>query len=570
MVSGASSRVASVEQLGLALSVDYQNLTAEPAPGENHGEVFTRQWVVEMILDLVDYRPDRDLTFLRLVEPACGAGAFLGVIAQRISDSCRKFDRPLTDAADAVRAFDILASNVATSTLRVVEVLVADGWSEQEATEVASQWVQRGDYLLLLDTQRAADVVVGNPPYVRLENVPADRMRLYRSLWPAMSGRADIYVGFFEAGLRSLEPGGVLGFICADRWMRNQYGAALRRVVADEFTMDVCMTLHDVDAFEASVSAYPAVTVMRRGEPGPTVVVEAAAEFDAELAGEFATWVRDGAGCSLSRTSMEATRLPHWFAGGDSWPSGSPARLAALEDLSERFVALGDPSSGVRIGIGVATGADAVFLTRDQTIVEADRLLPLAMARDTASGTLSWSGCHLVNPWDERGELVDLQRFPMLRQYFEDSRQVLVARHVGKRQPHRWYRTIDKVEPGLAERPKLLFPDMKLRSHPVLDAGGFYPHHNLYFLTSDVWDLEVLGGLLLSRIAESFIEAYAVKMRGKTLRFQAQYLRRIRVPIVSSISAEHGDALRQAFRTRDVDAATNVALELYGLSHWPD
>jgi type I restriction-modification system DNA methylase subunit len=49
-----------------------------------HGEVFTRSWVVELILDLIGYTPDKDLGAVRLVEPACGEGAFLGAIASRV------------------------------------------------------------------------------------------------------------------------------------------------------------------------------------------------------------------------------------------------------------------------------------------------------------------------------------------------------------------------------------------------------------------------------------------------------------------------------------------------------
>ena len=65
---------------------------------------------------------------------------------------------------------------------------------------------------------------------------------------------------------------------------------------------------------------------------------------------------------------------------------------------------------------------------------------------------------------------------------------------------------------------------------PVLDRGETYPHHNLYFIQSDEWDLEVLGGLLMSAVGQFFVESYGVRMRGGYWRFQAQYLRRIRVP----------------------------------------
>ena len=82
-------------------------------------------------------------------------------------------------------------------------------------------------------------------------------------------------------------------------------------------------------------------------------------------------------------------------------------------------------------------------------------------------------------------------------------------------------------------------PTSRRRLTPVLDTGGFYPHHNLYYVVSDKWDLEVLGGLLLSDIANLFVGAYCVKMRGGTYRFQAQYLRKIRVPAPDAVDARN-------------------------------
>lgn len=90
-----------------------------------------------------------------------------------------------------------------------------------------------------------------------------------------------------------------------------------------------------------------------------------------------------------------------------------------------------------------------------------------------------------------------------------------------------------------------------------------YPHHNLYYVVSDTWDMEVLGGVLLSRIAQAFIEAYCVRMRGGTLRFQAQYLKRIRVPRPDAIAPATREALRVAFRNRDAEAATLAAADAY-------
>ena len=106
----------------------------------------------------------------------------------------------------------------------------------------------------------------------------------------------------------------------------------------------------------------------------------------------------------------------------------------------------------------------------------------------------------------------------------------LKKRHTAIKNAHAWYKTIDRVTHSLTEKPKLYIADIKNTLEPVLDNGETYPHHNLYFIQSDNWDLEVLGGLLMSAIGQFFVESYGVRMRGGYLRFQAQYLRRIRVP----------------------------------------
>ncbi|WP_306944585.1 Eco57I restriction-modification methylase domain-containing protein [Streptomyces phaeochromogenes] len=535
-----------------------------------HGEVFTRRWVVDSILDLVGYTADQDLAAKRLVEPACGAGAFLSAIVERLSASCRAHGRGLLDAIEAIEAFDLVEANVERSREAVADVLRAQGWGAAEVGKVVAAWVVQGDFLFQDAHGETADFVVGNPPYIRLEDVPDERMDAYRRVCSSMGGRADIYVGFFELGMRRLKPEGRLGFICADRWMRNQYGRGLRKLVTQRYSMDLVVTMHDVNAFEERVSAYPAITIIRNGRQGVAVAADTTGAFGAEQAQELTTWAAQSDKVLIKTPAFHAARLPHWFPGEDSWPQASPERLAMLEDLSDRFRLLEDEATGTRVGIGIATGADKVFLTEDSTVVEEDRLLPMAMVRDTTSGALSWGGTYLVSPWSRAGQLVDLDGFPLLAAYFEKHRAALSKRYVATKQPDRWYKTIDKVDATLTSRPKLFFPDMKLTIHPVLDEGGHYPHHNLYFIVSDVWDLRVLGGLLLSKVAEAFVEAYAVKMRGGTLRFQAQYLRKIRVPDPEGIPAGVRSALAAAFEKRDVQAATEAALAAYGLDELPD
>jgi adenine-specific DNA-methyltransferase len=535
-------------------------------PAERRGAIFTKPWVVEFLLDLAGFLPETNLVDALAVEPAAGEGVFLVAMARRLIGSCRRQGRPFIDCARSLIAYEIDEASADVAKLAVIEALVGSDVSEKDAGELAANWVRTGDYLFEAPRHPKADFVIGNPPYIRLEEIPAEVVRLYRIAYPTMRGRADLYVAFFEAALRGLKPCGTCAYICADRWMLNQYGAELRQLITSGYNVRTIVEMHNADAFDEDVSAYPAITIIRREPQREVVVASAGASLSSmnprELASTLDSAREDGSDKSVP-TSLISEVVEGWFAGSDPWPCGSPRRLALLRRLEEKFPTL-ENDNRTKVGIGVATGCDRVFITRDKDLVEPSRLLPLAMAADTFTGYLEWSGHYLIDPWDADG-LVTLSSFPRLKAYLETHRDTLVRRHTAKKNPGGWYRTIDRVTHSLSSRPKLYIPDIKNVFNPVYDPGGTYPHHNLYFLASDTWDLEVLGGILLSAVGQFFIEAYGVRMRGGYLRFQAQYLRRIRVPLLSKIRDSQAHQLVDAFRRRDRALATSVALELYEL-----
>jgi hypothetical protein len=165
--------------------------------------------------------------------------------------------------------------------------------------------------------------------------------------------------------------------------------------------------------------------------------------------------------------------------------------------------------------------------------------------------------------------LVDLGKYPHLQRYLLQHERRLRERHVAQRRPSQWWRTIDRIDPTLARRPKLLIPDLKDRVHPVLDQGTYYPLHSLYYLVSETWDLRALGGLLLSNVANAFVESYSVRMANGYLRASAQYLRRIRLPDPATIKPRLRERLVRAFEQRDIQLANRAACEAYGITEAP-
>jgi hypothetical protein len=259
---------------------------------------------------------------------------------------------------------------------------------------------------------------------------------------------------------------------------------------------------------------------------------------------------------------------PTWFEGDAPWIVTSPEQSETLRLLETKFAPI-EHSGLAHVGIGVATGCDQVFIVGKDADIESERLLPLVMRDDIERGQIRDAGRFVINTFRDEGGLVDLHDYPKLARYLKANSPSIRKRHVAKKAPANWFRTIDRVYPKLVGTPKLLIPDIAGANEVVFDKGRFHPHHNLYFVTSDHWDLEVLGGLLSSRVALFFVWSYAVKMRGGYLRFQAQYLRRIRLPAPESLAAALCAKIKKAFRTRDFAALDNLSLQAYGLAELP-
>ncbi|MDF0644733.1 MAG: Eco57I restriction-modification methylase domain-containing protein [Nitrospira sp.] len=529
---------------------------------EPKGVVYTKRWVVELMLDLSGYSPQENLVDMLAIEPAAGEGAFLEPMIERLLDSCQQFGRNLSECRHSLLAYEVDEPSAARARLLATRILLHHGADRTLAEELAGEWVVTKDYLFDVSNQLQADFVIGNPPYVRLEDIPEDTATVYRNMYPTMQGRADLYVAFFEAALRQLKSGGVCAFICADRWMRNHYGAKLRQLITSAYDVEVILSMHEADAFHDAVDAYPAITIIRHTKQRMAAVASAGPEIENLPPNQLAAIIRGGQQTFLPpSTCLRLAHVQQWFKGTDPWPCHSPEQLTLLRRLEDHFSQL---ETSAKIGIGVATGNDGIYITPDDRLVETSRLLKLALAKDLSSGELQWSGHYLVNPWDSDG-LVDLTRFPKLKAYYEAHAADLKKRHTAEKCTRGWYKTIDRVNHELLAKQKLYIPDIKNTLEPVLDRGETYPHHNLYFVQSDEWDLEVLGGLLLSALGQFFVESYGIRMRGGYLRFQAQYLRRIRVPQPAAVAAKHARELRKAFHRRDRQLATEIALQIYGI-----
>lgn len=530
---------------------------------EERGAIFTRHEVVEFILDLVGYTVDQPLYNYRLIEPAFGEGDFLLPIVKRLlasykSNGVECYDI-VEDLGDAIRAVEINRESINKTRAQLLNVLSDNGISENDAHLLSDTWIIEGDFLLS-ELPFTFTHAVGNPPYIRQEQIPDILLTEYRKRYLTIYDRADLYIPFIERCLANLDQNGTLGFICADRWMKNKYGGSLRAMIARNYHLVFYVDMMDTPAFTSEVITYPAITVIKRAKPGLTRIAHRPQICSKTL--------------SALVHSMQANKIPEKSGvtevaeiakHREPWILQSFDQLAVVRRLEAEFPFLEE--SGCKVGIGVATGADKVYIKPFESLdIEFDRKLPLVKTKDIQSGEVKWQGLGVINPFSDNGSLVDLSKYPRFANYLELHADTIKKRNCAKKNPKSWYRTIDRIYPALMHRPKLLIPDIKGDAHIVYEDGQLYPHHNLYFITSDDWNLKALQAVLQTGIAKLFVSVYSIKMRGGYLRFQAQYLRRIRLPRWKNVPAEVKKALITAANSGDIEACNNATFDLYRLT----
>lgn len=258
----------------------------------HHGVVYTKKWVVDLILDVAGYVPGTGISDKVIIEPSCGCGAFLTVIAGRLADDAIAVGKGWTSLGNAIRAYDIDSASIETARKAAVEALMTRGCPAIQARELCEQWIVHGDFIL--DDVPAADFIVGNPPYVRAVEIDRTKRSLYVKRLSSVTTGCDLYVSFFDRGLDTLKVGGTLCFICADRWLQNKYGTLLRSRMGTDCDLVSLVRMHGVDAFDDEVDAYPAVTTVRKGVAADHLkFVNCAPEFNEADATAVLDWLMD-------------------------------------------------------------------------------------------------------------------------------------------------------------------------------------------------------------------------------------------------------------------------------------
>ncbi len=499
-----------------------------------------------------------ELKRLRILDPACGSGAFLIEAFDQLHAVYEISNARLEELRGQRTLFDldrqILQHNLYGVDLNAeaIQICQLSLWIKTAARGKAltslDHTIREGNSVIsdpathpkALDwptafpevfTQGGFDVVVGNPPYIRQEWL-APFKPYWERRFQTYHGVADIFVYFFEQGIEVLRPGGRLAFITSGSWVRGNFGAPLRKFLSANARMESMVDFGEFQPFEDAEMIRPSITIVSKDSPGGEM--------------RLFKWLTSGRPPeTLSEEIAVSPKVRSERFGESAWELEADEVLKLRAKLSAGRPTLQKFAEG-QILYGIKTGLNEVFvITRQQR----DALIA-ADARSAEIIKPFIQGTHL-RPWyveDSPEFLIFARRgiriadYPAMHDYLSQFRVQLEPKPSGwddkqkwpgrKAGAYAWYEIQDTVDYWEAfEKPKIVWPDISKLPRFSMDTEDRYLGNTGYVIPGG--DYYLLG--ILSSWATWFFlskTAQPLRLRGDRWQYRliAQFMEQVPVP----------------------------------------
>ncbi|WP_159467557.1 class I SAM-dependent DNA methyltransferase [Dyadobacter sp. 3J3] len=215
------------------------------------GQIYTPAFIVEKILDNSGFH-QLDFSKISILDPACGDGRFLVPIARYIIENSPKEN--LKQHLENINGWDIDPEAINLCRQNLEELVYS--------LNLKVDWqLQNLDALQQIDGNEKFDLIIGNPPYIRIQNLSAQqRQFIQKSYSFCKSGSTDAFVAFFQLASTLLTDNGICGFITPNSFLSSETGKPLRSYFADQQNLRQITNYRSVRIF-GNTGTYAAITI---------------------------------------------------------------------------------------------------------------------------------------------------------------------------------------------------------------------------------------------------------------------------------------------------------------------
>jgi len=378
--------------------------------------------------------------------------------------------------------------------------------------------------------QGGFNAIVGNPPYVRQESL--GEIKAYLSAYyQVYHGTADLYVYFIEQSHKLLCSEGFFGMIISNKWMKANYGTALRHFIAEQTTIQKIVDFGELPVFN-DASTFPAILITKNAPTNEQNFIYAP--------------IKTLRFKSLNNEVIKVgLQVDSKAVSGDTWALTSRDKIIIINKMNIIGPILDEYVNG-KIYYGIKTGFNEAFVidseTKDRLIKEdqkSDEIIkPFLMGRDIDRYYPPQFTKYLI--FARRGIKID--DYPAIKGHLLNYKTQLMpkpkewtgpgkwgGRKAGK---YQWYEIQDAIDYYTEfEKPKIIYPDISLYPKFIIDNSSAYLDTTLFMIP--LMDLYLLG-LLNSRIAWFYLKHLCSVLgdpnEGGRLRLKRIFIEKFPIP----------------------------------------
>lgn len=551
------------------------------------GSERTPDGIIKYMLDLAGYSGN-SIKNKRIIDPACGTGTF---VAQMVERFIQSYDEEISLSEikkklicdRCIIAYDTKPSNVYITKLVIALKLIENDilTDINDIVEIICNMpVVCNDFLKVTET---ADYIVGNPPYIRLQNLPVDYRDYIKENFQSGTGRFDIYTCFLEKGDKSLNPNGHLCLITSNKFLTTNYGVGIRKYLSDSSHVRKIIDLFDTKFFGAAV--LPAITVCENNVSAEMKKIEYIGIKSSAVSGSIKC--KTPSDLFNYVENMMNTGKEHVLYGDSELQSFEISKsLVDLPIDGKTWNFISETESDIKakmeqnrrcflsdlfdICVGIKTTADTVFVKpMTQKFIDSERfennvIYPLIQSFNVEKWTISWGKSakdrYILYPHKEvNGSMtaIPLEEMPVAAAYLIKNGELLKKRkYLSESKTREWYECWVPQKLSKFQQPKIITRDIVSHNSFALDTEGRLCQGNTFFMTrkpslfsseysslNEEDYLMFMLGVLNSKVMEYYQKMISGCLYSQKYRYTTSNLNRWPIPFIGIDQAKNIAAL---------------------------
>ena len=471
---------------------------------------------------------------IKILDPACGSGAFLITAFEFLLKQTNMIDEKLLDLTGEQDLFSdttryILENNIFGVDLNreSVEITKLSLWlksaNKNKTLTTLENNIKCGNSLikdkefvkdLAFDWEKefsevfkngGFDIVIGNPPYVRQESIKEIKPYLEQN-YRVYTGVADLYCYFYELGYNLLKDSGYLGFITSNKWFRAKYGEKLREFLLNDTEFYNIVDYNGTKIFEgATVDSN--ILIFKKNKVKNSI---------------FSLQIADTIPVEYKQEKLSKESFIFINQNEDS--------------IKGKIERIGKPLKewDININRGITTGLNEAFIidreTRDKLIEEdyknSEIIKPLLRGKDIEKYNINYADLYLINSHNGKAgkEAIDIENYPQIKKYLETFEPKLSKRADKGKTPFN-LRNCAYLEEF--EKEKIVWQRVTKENTFALAEKDTFILDSMAFLSNIENEKKYLLGILNSKLIYFYLNQYTHKYGNTGFLLSNQYVEKL-------------------------------------------